>query len=70
VKPHTAGEDAPTHGSNVASFHVEVPSAGLLLPFGCCPRLHDYEIWRGICVSGRGGNYTDSEHAIMGLRNH
>ena len=35
-KPHTAGDVAPTPGSNAGSLHVEAPSAGLSRPFGCC----------------------------------
>ena len=39
-KPHTAGDVAPTPGSSAGSIHVEVPSAGLSRPFGCCPQFH------------------------------
>jgi len=53
-KPHTATDVAPTPGSSVGSLHVEVPSAGLSRPFGCCPQFQNDDFWCGIWVSGKG----------------
>jgi hypothetical protein len=44
-KPHTAGDIGPTPGSSAGSLHVEVPSAGLSRPFGCCPQFQDDDLW-------------------------
>ena len=64
-KPHTARDIAPTPCST-GSLHVEVPSAGLLRPFGCCPQFQNDNLGGGISVSGRGRSHTDSDQASMG----
>jgi hypothetical protein len=66
VKPHIAVKVVPTPGGNDGSLHVEVPSAGLSRPFGCCPRFQNDEICVGIRVSVRGGSHTVSDQASMG----
>jgi len=43
-KPHTAGDVAPIPSSSARSLHVEVPSAGLSLPFGCCPQFQNDDL--------------------------
>jgi hypothetical protein len=40
-KPHTARDIVFTLGSSAGSLHVEVPSAGLSQPFGCCPQFQN-----------------------------
>ena len=65
-KPHNAGDVAPTPGNSAASFHVEVPSAGLSRPFGCCPQFQSDDLRGGIWVSGKGRSHTDSDQAIKG----
>jgi len=64
-KPHTAGDVAPTPGNSVGSLHVEVPSAGLSRPFGCCLKFQDDDLWGGIWILGKGRSHTDSDQASM-----
>jgi hypothetical protein len=66
VKPHTAVKVVPTPSGNDGSLQVEVTSAGLSRPFGCCPRFQNDEICVGIRVSVRGGSHTVSDQASMG----
>ena len=47
-KPHKAGDVAPTPDSSAGSLHVEVPSAGLSRPFGCCPQFQNDDLRGGI----------------------
>ena len=69
-KPHTAGDVAPTPGSSAGSVHVELPSAGLLRHFGCCPQFQNDDLWGGIWVSGK-GNFTWAQiRRVWGLRSH
>jgi hypothetical protein len=35
-------------GSSAGSPHVEVPSAGLSQPFGCCPQFESDDLLGGI----------------------
>ena len=65
-KPHTAGEVASTPGSSAGSLHVEVPSAGLSRPFGCCPQFQNDDLWGGIWVSEKGRSHIDSDKERMG----
>ena len=43
-KLHTAGDVAPTPGSNAGSLHVELSSSGLSRPFGCCPQFQNGDL--------------------------
>ena len=65
-KPYTTGGVAPPPCSSAGSLHVEVPSAALSRPFGCCPQLQNDALWGGIGVSGKGWSNTDSDQATMG----
>ena len=58
-KPHTAGNIAPTPGSSAGILNVEVQSAGLSRPFGCCPQFQN-DVWGRIGVLGKGRIHTDS----------
>jgi hypothetical protein len=62
-KLHTA-RDVPTPGSSAGS-HVEVPSAGLSRPFGCCPQFQNDYLWGGIWVARKGISHTDWDQASM-----
>jgi len=64
-KPHTARDVAPAPGSSTGSLHVEVQSAGLSRPFGCCPQFQNDDFWDGIWVLGKGRSHTDSDQASM-----
>ena len=65
-KPHTAGDIAPTPGSNAGSLHVEVLSANVSQPFVCCPQFQNDKLWGGIWVSGKLRSHTDSDQTSMG----
>jgi hypothetical protein len=65
-KSHTAGDVISTPGSSPGSLHVEVPSAGLSRPFGCCPQFQNDDLWGGIWVPGKGRSLTDSDQPSMG----
>ena len=69
-KPNTTGDVAPTPGSSAGSLHVEVPSAGLSQPFGCCPQFQNDDLWGGIWVSKKGISHMDSDQVSMGLLKH
>ena len=69
-KPHTAADVAPTHGSSAASLHVQVPSAGLSRPFGCCPQFQNDELWGGIWVSEKEEVTRTQIRRLRGLRSH
>ena len=64
-KPHTAWDVASTPGSS-AGIHVEVPSACLSRPFGCCTQFQNYYLWGGMWVSGKGRSHTVSDQASVG----
>jgi len=57
---------APTPGSSAWSIHLEVPSASLSRPFGCCPQFQNNELWGGIWVSGKGRSQMDSDQVRVG----
>ena len=65
-KPHTTGDVAPTPGCSAGSLHVEVPSAALSRPFGCCPQFQNDDLWGGIWVLGKGISHTGTEQVSMG----
>jgi hypothetical protein len=64
-KPHTAGDVVHTPGSNAGRIRVEVPSAGLSRPVGCCSQLQNDNFWRRIWVLGKGKSHTGSDQASM-----